>query len=307
MNNEELRQLEESISKIQDRAQRQLAQMYYELLIDLKNRISTIYEQHAINGVVPREVWHTQNYIEELEVYLTESINAITPVQFEVMKEALIEVYEESYYRESFSINKGIGFGVAMYGLLKLKDIQKHIFNPLDSKRWTTRHRANNKYVSHEILKIIKHGIKNGYAYDKVAKLITEKMDIAKGKAIKITNTETARMQTTAQYESMKVASEKGVEMQKQWVSTLDGKTRDAHQKLDGTVVGLDDYFMIDGAKAKCPHQFGEAEHDINCRCRVISRIANIPLSVRISRETDGERGELIEYTDFKSWRKDLK
>lgn len=59
-----------------------------------------------------------------------------------------------------------------------------------------------------------------------------------------------------------------GVE-RKQWISTRDAFTRDAHKDLDGTIVDSDKPFEFKGAKAMFPGDFGKPELDINCRCYV--------------------------------------
>lgn len=55
----------------------------------------------------------------------------------------------------------------------------------------------------------------------------------------------------------------------KTWETMMDDKVRDPHWELEGVTVGMDDFFEIDGAKAKYPGDFGVPELDINCRCTI--------------------------------------
>ena len=56
----------------------------------------------------------------------------------------------------------------------------------------------------------------------------------------------------------------------KTWVTRQDEKVRDSHWYLDGLTVKIDDYFYtLNGDRAKHPGEFGVADEDINCRCRL--------------------------------------
>lgn len=70
-----------------------------------------------------------------------------------------------------------------------------------------------------------------------------------------------------AGYGSIAGARQGGFES-KQWLSSHDQKVRASHQKLDGKVVLLNEYFRTDdGAAADYPGGFGDPAEDINCRC----------------------------------------
>ena len=58
----------------------------------------------------------------------------------------------------------------------------------------------------------------------------------------------------------------------RQWASTLDSRTREEHQKLDGQSRELDEPFDVNGCKAMYPGGFGIASEDINCRCCMLQR-----------------------------------
>jgi uncharacterized protein with gpF-like domain len=58
----------------------------------------------------------------------------------------------------------------------------------------------------------------------------------------------------------------------KQWDSTLDGRTRPTHRKLDGQIREVDEPFEMDGKKAMFPGDFGDPAEDCNCRCASLTR-----------------------------------
>ena len=58
----------------------------------------------------------------------------------------------------------------------------------------------------------------------------------------------------------------------KVWDSTLDGKTRPTHRKLDGQIRDVDELFEMDGLNAMYPGDFGDPSEDCNCRCKMLEK-----------------------------------
>lgn len=86
------------------------------------------------------------------------------------------------------------------------------------------------------------------------------------------------RLETIARTETIK-ASNAGSEAlyknwgmeQKEWLATMDGRTRDAHALASGQVVGIDEKFEVGGQMLAYPGDpAGSAENVINCRCTVL-------------------------------------
>lgn len=62
-----------------------------------------------------------------------------------------------------------------------------------------------------------------------------------------------------------------GVPLLKTWITTLDGRQRDAHDDADGQQVRYDEPFDVDGEELDYPGDpAGSAENTVNCRCSVI-------------------------------------
>lgn len=60
----------------------------------------------------------------------------------------------------------------------------------------------------------------------------------------------------------------KKINVQKEWVSILDMKTRSAHRAADGQRVNVNENFIVDGESLKFPRDpNGSAKNIINCRC----------------------------------------
>ena len=56
--------------------------------------------------------------------------------------------------------------------------------------------------------------------------------------------------------------------LKKRWNTMLDDRVRETHDYLEGSVVGINDYFYTyDGDYALSPGGFQEPENNVNCRC----------------------------------------
>lgn len=123
----------------------------------------------------------------------------------------------------------------------------------------------------------LSRGIANGSGWLDIAAQIANGMNSpfkrSINNAIRIARTEAHRIQNQAALDCQRKAKEHGVDIVKQWDATLDGKTRDTHMDLDGTIVELDeDFVTMYGDRAEAPGMFGVASEDINCRCYAMQR-----------------------------------
>lgn len=72
---------------------------------------------------------------------------------------------------------------------------------------------------------------------------------------------------------SLEGARDTGIPLRKEWLATMDDRTRDAHLSADGQKVLLDELFVVDGEDMHFPGDFTQgasAGNVINCRCTQI-------------------------------------
>jgi HK97 family phage portal protein len=114
-------------------------------------------------------------------------------------------------------------------------------------------------------------------------------------RAITIARTEVVR---SANFSTFTAYDQAGIVKEKQWVSTPDDRTRDAHTALHGQQRPIDSPFEIGGATAMYPGDFGVAELDINCRC-TISAVIGEPKSAEVlARQWKAFDENLLEWED---------
>lgn len=122
----------------------------------------------------------------------------------------------------------------------------------------------------------IARGMMFGYGYDRIALEIQTITEANYRQALRIARTEGGRVRSTTTQKGYEEAKKKGVDLKKQWMATLDVKTRQDHSQLDGQVRDIDEPFEVNGYEGQGPRMFGVAEEDINCRCTTVTVVNGI-------------------------------
>lgn len=119
-----------------------------------------------------------------------------------------------------------------------------------------------------------------------IAKILADKFDRwSEGRAWTVARTEINGASNFGAFEGM---SQAGIE-KKEWLATDDDAVRESHLELDGTVIGIDEAFEIDGLEALYPGDFGDPAEDANCRCSVLPVVDDKALR-RSIRSVESER-----------------
>lgn len=184
------------------------------------------------------------------------------------------------------------------FAMLPEKYIEQLVNKKVDGKNFSERLYKYRDDLAEKVTSSLLNGAAKGRGYRKVAKEVGELTEASYKQALRIARTEGGRVQSTAKQKAYVEAKEKGIRIQKQWLATLDKKTRHQHQILDGQVVGVEEQFEFGGYKADGPRLFGVAGLDINCRCTTITVVNGISPDVR----RDNESGGLVEYKNYNEW-----
>ena len=104
-----------------------------------------------------------------------------------------------------------------------------------------------------------------------IAKAIANKIggNNAKSRAMTIARTETQKAANASQFTRAEMAAtDSGLDVQIEWISTNDGRVRDSHRSVNGKIIPMGESFSVNGSKMKYPSDpSGGAANVINCRC----------------------------------------
>lgn len=269
--------------------------MYIDTIKDLKQALLVDYQRYEqLSSTEQLKLSRMTNLLEQLDKSTKELKQGLkTEINGHLENTGKI-AYNELFY-EYESKNTAINFTI-----LKSEELKTIIETPVANYKLSKR---LNDGVAERLRSNIKSELTRvfllGYSYKQTAARLSELGYSSYRRALNITRTEAGRVQAIARQKSQMEAMKLGVEFEKEWISTLDNRTRSDHAKLDGQRVKPDEDFEVSGLKAKQPHMFGVAAEDCNCRCRTISRLKNDKTALL---RRDNETGKVGRWKNYHDW-----
>ncbi len=188
--------------------------------------------------------------------------------EFKTVSEYLQKCYEDGFVGTMYDLQ---GQGIPLCFPLDQEAMVRAV--QLDSKisqGLYTRLGEDVALLKKKITSEVSRGIATGMGWDQVAKQLSNQTNIGFNNAVRIARTEGHRIQVQGAMDACYKAKDKGADVVKQWDSTLDSRTRESHQAVDGEIRELDEKFsnglMFPGDPS------GGAAEVVNCRCALLQR-----------------------------------
>lgn len=203
---------------------------------------------------------------------VTDTLSDANEESLRLVRGEQLKGFAEGMNHEQFVLeqNTGISVNFGIYdadtaGLLIREQpdlLPKKKLNRGKDGRW------NRKAVTGSVLQ----GIIQGESIDDIARRIARDTAQQNSKAmIRYARTATTGAQNAGRMETMHRARGMGINIRKQWLATLDARTRDSHRHLDGEVVDIDKPFRSDFGNIMFPGDPAAHPGDVyNCRCTLV-------------------------------------
>ena len=162
---------------------------------------------------------------------------------------------------------------------------------PVD-KRWNQKH----------ITAAINRGILLGDPIQDIAKRLVTVASMDLNAAVRSARTATTAAECAGRIDTYKYAQSIGIELEQEWLATLDGRTRHEHRLLDGQRVAVGEAFHVGGASIRYPGDPQAPGYLIyNCRCTLVSAVKGID-------QSDAPRASKLDGMSYEDWKagKDL-
>ena len=162
------------------------------------------------------------------------------------------------------------------------------------------------KQITKSVTSSILQGKSIKHMADDLQKRITT---MSRDSAIRTARTAVTGAQNAGRMDSYAAAEKMGIKLKKQWLATLDGKTRHAHAMLDGQTVDIDKPFKVDGNEIMFPGDTSAPGYLVyNCRCTVIADVGGVNTSTAQRRARNASTGEteVVSNMTYAQW-KDFK
>ncbi len=161
---------------------------------------------------------------------------------------------------------------------------------------------VDTKNLKKSISAEVTRGIASGMSYDDIARNISNVSKAPLSRARTIARTEGHRIQQESTRDAQQKSKSKGADVVKMWDSTLDGKTRPSHRRVDGEIRELDESFSNGLDFPGDPS--GKASEVVNCRCVSLTRarwaLDDDELNVLKDRAAYFELDKAKNFADFK-------
>lgn len=168
-------------------------------------------------------------------------------------------------------------------------------------RKWLNK-RKDRAWITHQIDTAITQGIIQGESIEdtanRIAKQTGDSNEIA---MLRYARTAMTSAQNAGRIETMHRAQGMGITMKKQWLATLDKRTRDSHRHLDGQIREVDEAFDSDFGKIMFPGDPDAHPGDVyNCRCTLTYVFPEYP--EENTKRRDNETGEEIDDLTYDEW-----
>lgn len=162
------------------------------------------------------------------------------------------------------------------------------------------------KQITASVTSSILQGKSIKHMADDLQKRITT---MSRESAIRTARTAVTGAQNAGRMDSYAAAEKMGIKLKKEWLATLDARTRHSHAMLDGEQVAQDKKFS-NGCRFPGDPQ-GPPWEIYNCRCTLIAAVDGVDTSSaqRRARNADTGQTEVISdmsYTEWAGWKKSV-
>lgn len=177
--------------------------------------------------------------LESLQLQMQQQIETLYGSEIDGIDGMLRDIYENGYYRSAYEIMKGTGVGVS-FAQLDTRRLDKLMSTPwaADGKTFSDRVWANKSALVNELNTTLTQAIIRGQNPYTIVKGVAHRLGVHKSSAGRLIMTEAAYISQAAQKDCYK---ELDVE-QYQFIATLDSRTSEICQAMDGQIFPMSAY-----------------------------------------------------------------
>lgn len=273
-------------------AEKEIRKLYKSTLKDLKAFISNAYEMYAKDDSLTyadlQKAGYDARFLEEIE----QRMGVATQKAARELNQLVSDTYKLAYDGMVDAVNQGGNLEEAFAGSIAITPEQ--IKNVVNNPIMETALQKNHAAIIYDIKQVVAVGLMNGDRYTTMARRISEKVDGAFFKSVRIARTEAHRVREAGELDAGLQVDEAlqkgttGLRLVKKWKTMQDERVRPQvkrgkkivmrgsanHIALNGQIRLMDEPFDLGGGvTAMAPGQSRDAANDINCRCKALKKM----------------------------------
>lgn len=204
--------------------------------------------------------------------------------------------FNMNYASYSIEHGTGVNFGFSLYDRNTVINLIKNEPNLLPA--YTPKRGLDNAWNSKQITRQITQGIIQGESLNQIADRLA-KVTSSQDRNSMLTHARTLMTgaQNAGRLESYRQAEKLGIDMEKEWMATLDSHTRDSHADVDGERQPVEHKFSNDCMYPGDPG--GPPAETYNCRCTMVSNVKKYPANYQRRDNIDGKPINNVNYRDW--------
>lgn len=178
-------------------------------------------------------------------------------------------VFMEAANYTAYDLEKGLRGAVA-FNVYDAKTVERLLRkDPKMLPEWKIDQPKDYTWNEKRVRNAVTQGIIQGESIEEVGERLTSELATSNAKKMDMfARTAVNGAQNAGRMDRLHEAEEMGIDVKKKWLATLDQRTRDTHQALDGQEQPIDEPFVVDGMKIDYPGDpFAPPELVYNCRC----------------------------------------
>ena len=295
--NKRQKQVQQSLLKSELEVIEELEKSYQKAIDDINRVITSLLARKDTENL--QAIIYQLKYQNALKGELEGFLNVLHTRNYTLIDNYLKDCYTNAHIGTLFDLQ---GQGIPL--ILPLDQEQMISAITLNSKLSAPLYNAlgyNIDFLKTTVRQEISRGIAQSLSYQEIARNIKSTTLVDYNKSLRIAKTEGHRIQCESAYNVQVRAKQKGANIVKQWDSTLDSRTRDSHQKLDGELVEVDEKFS-NGLRYPGDSN-GVASEVVNCRCALLQR-AKWALTDEEFTKMNGKTNELQHFESVDDYNK---
>lgn len=256
--------------KVLNKFEKNLMESYNKTFREIEAKyMKTIEELTADDGSRKEVLIRRKKRLEVIGRNIAKDISKIDTEAVKKLVELSADVYGINSIYEFYLIESGSGVNVidTLYSEAIIKELAKEsssVFTlvALDNLK-------DEQIIFHKLRVILSSGLTQGKGWAKISKEIQKVIGNKYWESVRIARTETTRVEAIAKEEAMVKGIKAGVKLRKQWISSIDGRTRHSHRIMNMEIVPVDKDFS-NGMARPCDER-ASAKECCNCRCGIVS------------------------------------
>lgn len=209
--------------------------------------------------------------------------------------------FNANYQAYKLEHGAGVNFGFGLYDSASVSELVKS--NPQLLPEWKIHEPKDYLWNSRKVNNSIRQGIIQGEKLDQIAKRLSDDLVSSnEKKMLMFAHTGMTQAQNAGRLARLEEAERMGIKVHKEWLATLDERTRWQHADLDGQKQPLNKPFKVGWYEIKYPGDpTAHPSMVYNCRCTMVGDLDDFPSEYT---RRDNIDGKLIKNMTYREWEK---